>query len=900
MINISFSIKYKTKQDEHIYICGFTPELGNGVESSAIPLFSEDRENWHLQISLPSEYRDFTYFYLVKDGLGFITTTEWRAKHRLLLSKEDQIISVPDSWIDRPKNSPFYTSAYYDVLFPHKNNTSKVIKRAYRESTQIVFQTYAPLVDSNQRVYLVGSHINLGSWDISKALTMEYIGAGLWYAIVNCDHNTNTHLLYKHFIADEMRQGILWESGENRAMYISSEQKEGLIYLNSLLFREDKLLPRFSGVVCPLFSLRHKDDFGVGDFGSLRLMVRWVHRVSLHVIQLLPINDTTFYRDWRDSYPYNAISVDAIHPIYIDLSKLSPLEDKRKATLFVRRANKLRKSKHLLYPEVLALKEEYLRIYVAEHAKYITKSKAYQAFLRKNKDWLRPYMAFCVLRDRNPQKSWRDWGEYSNYDKDKIETLLNSENDKEEGAYYAIVQYLLHDQLHSLSKYADKCGVLLKGDLPIGIAPNSVDAWTAPELFHLDRSAGAPPDDFALDGQNWGFPTYNWERMHEDGLTWWRHRLQRMSLYFKALRIDHILGFFRIWEIPRSQISGLLGHFSPALPYDLSFWFEQFRELRRPEFLTLPTIARSDAESYFKDNLSELISKGLLLDSGDYLHLAHGKQKLWADSISNEIPGGQHTIDCLVDLSREVALIEDLAQAGKYHPRIAFYQTKLFKSWPPELKERWQRISDDYFYHRHDELWKQTGLDRLTPLLQATDMLVCAEDLGMIPECVPQVLEQLEILSLDLERMPKQSNGTPWAQLHKLSHRSVCTTSTHDMPPLRAWWNNLNRETQAQYFVNQLRESRLSPESSLEDIYARIIASHLSTKSMLVILPIQDWMSIDSTLQIHTLEEEQINHPENPNQRWFYRLPIYIEDAETKYPKWINRIREMLQIMNRV
>ena len=131
---------------------------------------------------------------------------------------------------------------------------------------------------------------------------------------------------------------------------------------------------------------------------------------------------------------------------------------------------------------------------------------------------------------------------------------------------YYFIQFHLHLQLLEATNYARANGVVLKGDIPIGISRNSVEAWTEPHYFNLNGQAGAPPDDFSVNGQNWGFPTYNWEVMEQDDYSWWMKRFRKMSEYFDAYRIDHILGFFRIWEIPMHAVHGLLGQFVPSLP----------------------------------------------------------------------------------------------------------------------------------------------------------------------------------------------------------------------------------------------------------------------------------------------------------------------------------------------
>ncbi len=903
MTEVTFSIKYRAEWGHKLCISGSVPELGNWDEYKAIELSSQDGETWQGNIALDGRRKDFSYYYLVKDESGNILRREWKRMHRLLIKEPFHTIYMDDHWINRPANSPFYSSAYYDVLFAHEEDTSTTVIRE-KGAEKLIFQTYAPTVPRNKQLYILGSSKHLGQWNVKDALPMLYMGKGQWYVSIELDRSqfAEGQVDFKHFMADGNKQSIRWEACDNRTFHLPPAEAYDAIYVAGLSFEEGDYAPHFAGAVCPLFSMRHPEDFGVGDFASLRAAVDWAKQASLHILQLLPINDTTFYRDWRDSYPYNAISVDAIHPIYIDFSSLSPLKDAKKQKAMEAEAKKLRKSSRLEYPEVVALKEKYLRQHFNDWGATEIKRKPFRSFVLANKSWLVPYAAFCILRDRNPKQIHTQWGRFARYNYKEILSFVEQDEQRSETNYYLYVQYLLHQQLIKTCEYAADQGVLLKGDLPIGVAPHSVEVWTDPSLFNTDRSAGAPPDAFAEDGQNWGFPTYNWERMYLDDLRWWRSRFSRMSSYFKAFRIDHVLGFFRIWEIPRYQMSGLLGHFSPALPLGLSFWQEQFPEFRNMELLTFPSITKERAKELFGEHYPELFTREILQPiRGEerYLRLAHGKQSHWADLSDSYVVGGRETLDKLVALCRETALVADMSSPDLYHPRIAFEATDLFKSWSKETQERWQQISHLYYYKTHNELWKSTALKRIMPLLECTDMLVCAEDLGMIPDSVPEVLNALEILSLDLERMPKEPSNNGWVSPRKLPYNSICTTSTHDMPPLRAWWQALGREKQGQYLVEQLPGRMLTPASPQEDIFTSIISAHIASPAMFVILPIQDWMSIDKRLHKQEPEEEQINHPEDPQQKWCYRLPIDMVEAQTKYADWTKRIKEMLQIVNR-
>lgn len=905
-MEIRFSIRYKAEWGQCLCIAGSCPSVGQWAEDeTALEMQAQGTDLWQATLKVESLVGGMKYHYFVRDQYGQTIRREWRPLHHIDPADDQQRVEVLDIWIDRDATAPFYSSAFQDVLYHHPTSTGAEPSYLSQERS-ISLQVYAPLVPATQALYLCGSAQALGRWRPSQALALEHVGGGLWrITLPKADLEIEPcSIEYKFFVAGADRVPTQWDLGDNRQLDLGewAEADHTIIHCPAML--HDGLSPRRAGVVLPLFSMRHIGDWGVGDFGSLRKMIDWVHNASLAVLQLLPINDTTFFRDWRDSYPYNAISVDALHPIYMDIGALPRLSDAEAEGRFIQRAETLAQLDQVAYPEVMTLKEEYLHLHYGEYGSSVCRRKGFRDFCQQNQTWLDSYVAYCLLRDQHPQSAPHHWGTYSLYDEQSIQALLQERKHRQSAQYYRYIQYLLHHQLLEASSYARSRGVILKGDIAIGVSPHGCDAWRRPDLFHADQSAGAPPDAFSTEGQNWGFPTYNWAKMLAEDLQWWRRRFCSMAQYFQAFRIDHILGFFRIWEVPRAQYSGLLGHFYPALPMDKGYWLEQLGAVDTVEGLARPYVHKVDAERIFCTHLPLLIQQGYLEESstGEGYYLAHSEAQVWEDIEQSDIAGGAESKAQLIHLCREVALLADPREGGHYHPRIAFDQSLRFGHWSHEAQERWQDIAQHYFYHKHNALYKQTALSRLTPLVASTQMLVCAEDLGMIPASVPEVLDELQILSLDLERMPKVADRGIWYRPSTFPYLSICTTSTHDMPPLRLWWQGLDDAERQSYLTEN---SAYHPQTIIEDtlqaeLLGSIVQAHLDSPSMFTILPLSDWMSIHPALHLQTPEQEQINQPADPLHKWGYRMPINIDELESRHPEWIQQIRQMLHSSHRL
>lgn len=605
------------------------------------------------------------------------------------------------------------------------------------------------------------------SWGESLALVlgmkkypMNWQGDGIWS--VGVDNVSTDDLSDYTYVV--MRDGLIlrpeWKHHSSRKAKEIFDSWNDCPFAGCDFSREHSAgvfdIPGFrcAGTAVPVFSLRSEGDMGIGEFHDLRSLVDWAILTGQCIIQLLPVNDTTRKGGWDDSYPYSPVSSFALNPMYIHLQDLGIKEDAE----FKACQTKLNSLPEIDYPEVFKVKTEYLKRAWKDRGSKDCKLASFRKFCKENSIWLDEYCSFCAKRDGDSPE------------------------------FHAWIQFHLDRQLSEVVSYARSHDIHFKGDLPIGVSADSAEANFHPELFNLDCTAGAPPDFFSADGQNWGFPTYNWDKMAENDFAWWKVRLIKMSEYFDAFRIDHILGFFRIWEIPLGVTSGKFGHFNPALPY----------------------------------SSEEIEGMGLPL----------------SDSL----------------------FLKDLHRPGYWHPRISPSTDKL----APWQKERFDALHTDFFYHRHNEFWRRYAELKLPELLGATGMLACGEDLGMIPDCVGEVMTHERILSLE---MPMMEKGRPWPRL------SVCTTSSHDMETLR---------------MQQVKDP--SPDNC-----KCLIEACLKSDSMLAILPIQDWLSMDSHLRRPEREEERINEPSDPHHHWRFRLHFNIEELLESRTEGLNRtIKEML------
>ena len=853
---------------------------------------TEEGELWTLETSaLMSRQHPLShiqYRYQVEDAHEQVLRKEWDMVPRIYFFDATKDYIFPDEWRDRPLPLHLYSLAYQITQHFSLNACVEPLRLPlFRRS--ILFRVSAPQLKSGQIVAVCGSHPAIGSWNTSRYLPMQYAGDGEWMLSVNAQ-GWLLPIEYKYVVVDShTHELVAWEEGDNRlvsADYVdgnTSEIPDGqvlVLFGGHLRLAEDTW--RAAGVAIPVFSLRSEHSFGVGDFGDLRRFVDWAVATGMKFIQVLPVNDTTTDGRWHDSYPYNIVSMFALHPHYIDLEAAGTLHSKAQMTKFQRRRQELNALPYSDYEAVDRVKTEYLQMLFEEQGHSVLDSKEFKTFVADNEYWLKPYA------------EWK----------------MRNEGNEEMRLFSFWVQFLLHQQLKAAADYARQKGVVLKGDLPIGVNRDSVETRCYPELFNLDSQTGAPPDAFSHQGQNWGFPTYRWEGeiMRNGGnektslsqslnvsiSALLNRRLSHMSQYFDALRIDHILGFFRIWEIPHDALYGLLGHFSPALPLtaDEIAWFGlPFRkELFTKPFVNDRLIERLFGihAQYVRDNFLVRKAYGLYDLQPEY-----DTQRKVAEAFAERRDESSLWIrDGLMRLISDVLFVEDPHQPDMYHPRIGVVNEPIFEALSAEEKDAFMRLYNNYFYQRHSFFWGHQALKRLPAVLKDCRMLICAEDLGMLPDCVEPVLDQLRILTLEIQQMPKQQ-GFEFAHLDANPIRSVCTISTHDMAPLRQWWQE-QPERRQRYYVTMLQKEGRAPEQLPAHLAEEIIARHLYCPSMLCILQLQDWLAMDGELRRKNPQDERINVPSDPYNRWQYRMHLTIEEL-LQATKYNNKVKTMIQ-----
>lgn len=883
-MKLTFNIDYRTNWGESLYIAGHAAD--GSTAPFDIKMIMNGSEHWTATVEIPDECISLEYSYEVRHENGSVKH-EWGTPHVFRRGRSARIYNIYDRWQDQPWDKPYYSSAFTECICKRPDPAKEILPRV----GHLTFRLDAPMVDQSYRVALSGDADVLGNWDPAKAVILSDHDYPTWTATVDA-RTLTPDTQFKFLLVDAAGNVVAWETGDNRRLGIRPLADEATVTAG-MRFINPMAPWRGAGTAIPVFALRSDEDFGVGDFYDLKKMIDWCKSTGQTFLQILPINDTTMSHTWVDSYPYNANSCFALHPMYLRLEALGTLADKGRREYYENLRGRLNALEQIDYEAVNKAKIEYFNEIFDQEGKRVVESADFKKFVEDNASWLVPYAAFCVLRDLNGTPVFSRWGEYAVYDEKKVKAFVKKH--RRDTDYVMYLQYNLALQLDHVHKYAQAAGVAIKGDIPIGISRDSVDAWTYPALFNMNSQAGAPPDDFSVLGQNWGFPTYNWEEMARDGFRWWKDRFRNMSKYFDAYRIDHVLGFFRIWQIPLDALHGLLGTFNPALPftvdelrYNYDFWLDI-------DLHTTPYICDWFLVDFFGEYTDEARERFMYhIGAGRYrLKDDFATQRAVADYFGAQEKNEKNTRLCnaLLGLIDQVLFVPDPVEPGKYHPRISAQFTYTYRSL--NEYERWcfDRLYNDFFYRRHNDFWYGKAMWKLPPLIDSTPMLTCAEDLGMIPGCVPAVLSALQILTLEIQRMPKDP-GAAFGNTWSYPYYSVCTTSTHDMGGIRAWWED-DRAASSRFFHEVLGEQGEPPYFAEPWVCGKILDLQVKSPSMLCIIPLADWLSMDGQLRRANPADEVINVPANPRHYWRYRMHLTL-DALRNADEFNSRLRGMI------
>jgi 4-alpha-glucanotransferase len=881
-MKLIFRLRFHTKVGQSLFLTGNHELLGGGRSERAVPLHYLNADFWQATVHFPrTALPDATivYNYILRNA-DSSTVLDWGSDRVIQPAsfKHDEILII-DSWnFAGALENAFYTEPFQKVLL-QPNHTE--VRLPPKPGATHTFKVKAPLLLKGQTLCLSGNCAALGNWSTTAPLLLNRTG-GEHFLSVQADLARETFpIQYKYGVYDvEHEKFICFEDGDNRILQDDIAPKKYTL-INDGFVRLPADTWKGAGVAIPVFSLRSENSFGVGEFTDLKLLAEWARHAGLKLIQILPINDTSATHTWLDSYPYAAISAFALHPLYLNLDTLIAGKKKRLPKTFEAERKRLNALEAVDYEAVMSAKLKFARKLFFKHKDETFAGREYREFFAQNQHWLVPYAAFCALRDKFRTADFNQWPTHRIYRAKEISALIENDStihDEIELNYF--IQFHLHLQLKDAAEFIHAQGLILKGDIAIGVYRHGADVWQQPELFHTDLQAGAPPDAFAAKGQNWGFPTYNWARMKQDGFAWWKQRFEQMSAYFDAFRIDHILGFFRIWSSPAHAVEGILGYFVPAIPVKLEEFRQRGIHFDHDRFVkpfindqVLQNIFGSDAEKVKREFVVPKPGGNyfLKLEFATQRQVENHFAKLGSSEQNQKLKEG------LFDLISNVILFEvDKSGGHEFHFRLAMPGTLSFKNLDPQIQAKLKELYVDYFFRRQDDFWMQEAMQKLPALKRVTNMLICGEDLGMVPACVPVLMKDLGLLSLEIQRMPKVM-GVDFSRPADAPYLSVVTPGTHDMSTIRGWWEEDRKLTQ-RFFQLELHQPGDVPPHCETWINEAVVQQHLASPAMWSIFQLQDLLGLDETLRRRDIEAERINVPANPKNYWRYRMHLTLEE----------------------
>jgi len=874
-MNIDIYLRFSTRPGQKLSILVNFPNEKYTGSPAQFPMAYFDQFHWHCRLALSKEQfnsgEKLSYQYVFEDENGTVASDY--CKNRFISLNEhinEQVLL--DSWVDMGSVDNVFHTSPFERIFSIQH---KVAQTSPQKAGVYRFIIDAPMLSNDHQLGLIGSPEVLGNWSESKVHTMQFNGKH-WVVDIDAAF-IELPFEYKYCLLDAAGKFVAYENGHNRQFSLQHSPHMPCVVEDGYARFDNNW--RGTGLAIPVFSLRSANSLGVGEFTDINLLVDWAEKVSLRMIQLLPVNDTTCTHTRADSYPYAAISAFALHPLYASIETIAGKKYAKRIKSYLSRKDALNASTGVDYEAVMELKWDALTTLYQAMRDEVFQEVEYGNFFLENKSWLIPYAAYSFLRNKYGSADASTWGKYASFSDLLINELCAPGTEYFDAiALHYFIQYQLHLQLKNAHDYANSKGIILKGDIAIGVHRNGADTWTQPSLYNLNMQAGAPPDDFAIKGQNWGFPTYNWETMKSDGFAWWKQRFRQMSNYFDAFRIDHILGFFRIWSIPEHAIEGIMGRFVPAIPVSRDE-FEQRGIFIDDKRFCKPYITEA-VISKMASHLQEEV-KHFLQPNGDSTYRFKSNfdtqckiEDYFQIQEKNNVTEGLKQL--LFNLHSNVVLWPDDAIKDGFHFRFNAAQTLSFQYLDAHTQQQLSALYDDYFYHRQEQIWKQEALEKLPALKLCTDMLICGEDLGMVPQTVPAVMSSLGFLSMEVQRMPKQWN-MPFFDPSNAPYLSVVTPSTHDMSTIREWWLEDQKKTQ-QFYNEQLCQHGEAPVVATSQIVRSVILQHLASPAMWAVFQLQDLLAMNDGLRLDNPFQERINIPGDPNHYWRFRMHMPIEE----------------------
>jgi len=658
---------------------------------------------------------------------------------------------------------------------------------------------------------------------------------------------------------------------------------------------------RLIGAVVPVGALRSKNGMGVGEFHDLAAFALLCKKMKIGLIQILPVNDTGF-----ESSPYSSLTAFGLHPLYLRIEDLEEFEAAgRPIKKRIKEAReRFDKETRFSHYEVLKEKLEICRaVFELKKAEITESAKTgnIAAWIERN-SWVKVYAVYRRLKEANELSSWKFWKEYRDVTAADIEKLWADNDLFEEHIFWVWLQQALDAQFSKAAKAITDAGIVLEGDLPILMNEDSCDVWAHPDIFIQDLSAGAPPDFYSPDGQNWGFPIYNWKAQEEDNFSWWRKRLEIAGRFYQAYRIDHVLGFFRIWASSRHDSSSALGRYVPYTPVttrdlnDLKFDSGRIRWLSRPHITTaeLWDELKKDLGGVFSDAEIAASAQKIFSEALERIN----KEELWLfkGSISGEKDihqiGFRPLIEkYLVKKWHDRLFIE--YEKGKFFPSWFFRDSKAYKS----LNENERNALEELLEKRRvksEKIWEAQGKKLLSVLVESSHMLPCAEDLGETPACVPKVLSKLKILGLRVVRWHRLwgKESQPYIPFEEYPELSVCTPAVHDSCTVREWWEREANQGQFAGFIGVPSLPKMYNPGTAKIILSKIAAA----RSRFRVFQIQDLLHLSNKWYSKDPASERINVPGTNNEfNWTYRLPAPIEEI-MKDKDLIHSVAELKRI----